>query len=291
VRDRSALDRRTALAGGLGLLAAQVVAHPVLAAPANPIAAIEGRHGGRLGVFAVDLHTGRTLAHRADQRFKLHSTFKGLLAALVLADVARGAERLDAPVRFGRADLLPASPVTEAAVDRGVLTVAELCVAITARSDNAAANLLMARRGGPARLTRFLRSLGDHTTRVDSYEGQMAGRPADHDTTSPRAVVATLRRLLLGPALPPSARATLEHWLRGNEVGRNRLRAAFPPDWIAGDRTGTADGACNDYAFARRPGRAPLLVSAYHAAPGMALTDQEAVIRAVGQAVVAWQRG
>ena len=64
----------------------------VVAEEASVIAEIEKDHGGRLGVFAVDTGTGRTLAHRADERFLMCSTFKGLLAALVLARVDAGLE-------------------------------------------------------------------------------------------------------------------------------------------------------------------------------------------------------
>ena len=281
-------SRRAVLIGGAATLAS--LAAPAPAGDAEGIATLERQHGGTLGVFALDLHTHRTLAYRADQRFKLQSTFKGLLAALVLADVSRGTERLDAIVKFSKADLLPASPVTEAAVERGELTVRELCEAIMYRSDNAAANLLMRRCGGSQRLTAFVRSLGDKETRVDHYEGHLEGNPPADDTTTPRAIVHTARRLLLGATLPPDARAQLEAWMAGNVVGRSRLRAAFPPEWHAGDRTGTGDGICNDYAFARRPAKAPLIVSAYYAAPGADLADQEAVLRAVGRAVVQWQR-
>ncbi|WP_242008343.1 class A beta-lactamase [Sphingomonas ginsenosidivorax] len=285
--NRNPINRRTVLVAGAAALASQAMP---TAAAMDEISALERRYGGRLGVFALDLETGRTFAHRKDQRFKLQSTFKGLLAALVLADVSRGAEKLDGIVHFGKADLLPASPVTEDAVARGQMTVRELCEAIMYRSDNTAANLLMTRRGGPDRLTRFLRGLGDDVTRTDSYEGHMNGRPAAFDTTSPQAIVKTVRTLLLGSALPPSSQRQLETWMEGNVVGRTRLRAAFPSDWRSGDRTGTGDGVCNDYAIARRPGRAPLVMSAYYAAPGMRLLDQEAVIRSVGRTVVEWQK-
>jgi beta-lactamase class A len=281
------LNRRSALIACTAMLASYAIP---AAAEAGVIGAIERRHGGRLGVYALDLQTGRTLAYRANERFKLQSTFKGLLAALVLADVSRGAEKLDAIVHFGKADLLPASPITQAAIARGEMTVGELCEAIMYRSDNTAANLLMARLGGPPRLTKFLRGLADRVTRVDNYEGQLEGHPASFDTTSPRAIVETARHLLLSTTLPIPAREQLKKWMIGNVVGRSRLRATFPPDWTSGDRTGTGNGVCNDYAFAERPGRAPLFMSAYYAARGMPLTDQEAVIRVVGRAIVEWQK-
>lgn len=54
----------------------------------SSLAAIEKKLGGRLGVFALDTGSGRTLANRADERFLMCSTFKGLLAGLVLTRVA-----------------------------------------------------------------------------------------------------------------------------------------------------------------------------------------------------------
>lgn len=217
------------------------------------------------------------------------SSFKGLLSAMVLQDVANGRDSLDATVRYGRSDLMDASPVTEANVERGTMSVRELCEAIMYRSDNTAANLLMRRAGGPARLTKFLRSMGDEVTRVDNYEGQLSDQPLSADSSTPWAVTETMRQIMLGGALPTAARQQWEAWMEGNIVGRTRLRAMFPGDWIAGDRTGTGDGICNDFAFARRPGMAPLVVSAYYTAPGMDLPAQEAVLRDVARLVVTWQ--
>jgi beta-lactamase class A len=77
-----------------------------LAATESPIADIERRHGGRLGVFAIDTGSGRTLAHRADERFLMCSTFKELLAALVLSRADAGKEELTRPVPYSEKDLL-----------------------------------------------------------------------------------------------------------------------------------------------------------------------------------------
>lgn len=276
--------RRAVLAGGAALLIAGAGS-----APAAALAALERRRGGRLGVFALDLQNGQTLGHRTDERFKLMSSFKGLLTAAVLHDVASGREHLDAPVRYGAGDLLDASPVTQANLARGAMSVGDLCAATMIRSDNAAANLLMRRIGGPARVTAFVRALGDPVTRIDNYEGHLTDHPLPADSTTPRAIVGAVRVILFGPTLPAGARAQWRAWMMGNVVGRTRLRAAFPADWSAGDRTGTGDGICNDYAFADRPGRAPLLLSVYHAAPGLELPAQEAVLREASRIIVEWQ--
>ncbi|WP_010163008.1 class A beta-lactamase [Sphingomonas sp. PAMC 26617] len=282
------VGRRTFLSAGAALTIAGT-GHARRDSGAAALAALERHHGGRLGVHALDMHTGRTLGYRADESFKLMSSFKGLLAALVLSNVSKGRDSLQSPVRYGPSDLMAASPVTQANVARGSMTVRELCEAIMLRSDNAAANLLMRRSGGPAGLTAFLRSIGDRVTRIDTYEGHLTDHPLPADSSTPRAVTETVRRILCGPVLPIAGRRLWEGWMAGNIVGRARLRASFPANWIAGDRTGTGDGICNDFAFARRPGIAPLLLSAYYTAPGSELPDQEAVLRAVSRLVVTWQ--
>lgn len=282
------VGRRTFLFGSASLMIAatglvQADAHSTV------LAALERRHGGRLGVFALDMQTGRSLGHCADEPFKLMSSFKGFLSALVLSDVSKGRDSLSSPVRYGPSDLMAASPVTQANVGRGSMSVREMCEAIMYRSDNAAANLLMRRAGGPARLTAFLRSIGDRDTHIENYEGHLTDQPLPADSSTPRAVTETVRRIMLGPVLPIAARRLWESWMEGNIVGRSRLRASFPADWVAGDRTGTGDGICNDFAFARRPSIAPLLLSAYYTAPGLEMPDQEAVLRDVSRLVVTWQ--
>ena len=277
-----ALTRRALVAGLSAAVAAG--AAPAEAVTEDAVAAIERRRGGRLGVFVIDTGSGRTLAHRADERFPLQSTFKGILAALVLSRVDAGADGLEREVPYGARDLLPSSPVTGAHVAEGRMTVGGLCQAILERSDNAAANLLLARVGGPA-LTAYARRLGDPVTRFDSYE--LVRNSLTADCTTPRAIVGLARTVVLGDALRPSSRTLLLRWMAANVPGRSRLRAAFP-SWTACDRTGTAEGVCNDYAVAWPPGRAPLVVAAYYHAPGLELEPQEAALRQVGAAVVAW---
>jgi len=62
------------------------------------LAALERRHGGRLGVAILDTGTQRLISHRGDERFAMCSTFKALTAAHVLARVDRKEEDLS-PIR------------------------------------------------------------------------------------------------------------------------------------------------------------------------------------------------
>jgi beta-lactamase class A len=111
--------------------------------------------GGRLGVAALDVASGRRVGHDEDSRYAMCSSFKLPLAAFILAEVEAGRMSLGQEIAFTRADLLGNSPVVEAHLAEGRLPVERLCAAAIEVSDNAAANLLLARIGGPAGLTRF----------------------------------------------------------------------------------------------------------------------------------------
>ena len=263
------LHRRSLItAGAAGLFAAS----RSLAAVTDPrgavgaLAAIEAAVGGRVGVAAWNTATGAWVKRRPDERFAMCSTFKLFLAATVLDMIDRGALTAGRRIPFSRAALLPHSPTTAAHVDEGALSVSDLCAAAVEESDNGAANLLLRLVGGPAALTRHLRRLGDPTTRLDRIELALnTNLPGDvRDTTSPAAYVRTMHRILLGDGLSAASRRQLEAWMIGCRTGRDRLRAGLPPDWKAGDKTGTGEnGAVNDAAILRPPDRAPILVAVF----------------------------
>jgi beta-lactamase class A len=265
---------------------------PLLAASDSRMADIERRHGGRLGVFAVDTGSDRTLAHRADERFLMCSTFKGLLAALIYARVDAGEEDMSRMISYAAADLIFTSPITKANVGKGMMSVGDLARATLEYSDNTAAILLMRSAGGPAGLTAFLRGMGDMVTRSDRYEPDSNQYDGSRDTTSPRAIVGSARKILLGNILKPESRARLEAGMAACKPGARRIRATLPEGWAVGDRPGeNVYEESNDYAIVRPPDRAPLLVATYYDAPKTSTADREAVIREVGAVFASWAAG
>jgi beta-lactamase class A len=246
--------------------------------------------GGRLGVAALDTGSGRWLLHDEHSRYAMASTFKAALAGAILAEVEQGRLALDEEITFSRADLVPYAPVIEANMERGRLPVARLCAAIVEVSDNVAANLLLARVGGPDGLTRFIRRCGDQVTRLDRTETELnTNLPGDpRDTTSPAAMVGLLRALLFGDALRADSRARLAGWMEGATTGLARLRAGLPAGWRVGDKTGNgANGAANDIAFAIPPGRPAILIACYQSGGNAELATRNAVHAAVARAVAA----
>src|SRR5262245_41199030 len=152
------------------------------------IAALEPKlNGGRLGFAAINTATGEIVEHRSGERFAMASTFKWTLAAAVLDAADKGRLSLSDSVGLAGVEILSTSPVTQAHVAQGAITIEELCEAICKVSDNTGANLLLDKVGGPAGLTAFLRSTGDNATRLDRRELELnqnaQGDP--RDTTKP----------------------------------------------------------------------------------------------------------
>ena len=264
---------------------------------AAALAALEARAGGRLGVCLLDTGSGRLVGHRLDERFAMCSTFKLPLAALVLRAADAGRLRLDEAVAITKADLVSYAPVVEPKVGQ-TLTVAALAEGAQTTSDNAAGNLLLARLGGPAGFTAALRGLGDSVTRLDRTEPQLnIVKPGEeHDTTSPRAMAATMARLLTGDALSAASRERLIGWMVATTTGGKRLRAGLPSSWRSGDKTGTgrADAMTdkvNDIGITWPPGKAPLVITAYFDSSRRTDATQpadEAALAEVGRIAAAW---
>jgi beta-lactamase class A len=252
---------------------------------------VERRVDGRLGVVALDVATGRRLAHRPDERFPMCSTFKWLLAAHVLSRVDRGAEQLDRLIPYGPSDLLEYAPVAREHVAEGALSVSALCAAAIQYSDNTAANLLLGIVGGPRGLTAYVRSIGDPVTRLDRIEPELnSAIPGDpRDTTTPSAMAANLRRVLLGRDLSKASRDQLLDWLVGNTTGAAKLRAGFPRGWRIGDKTGMgSNGATNDVAIVWPAPKAPLLIAAYLTESTAPVDERNGALAEVGKLATAW---
>jgi beta-lactamase class A len=260
-----------------------------LSSAGSELARLEASLGGRIGVSALDLQTSRRIAHRADERFAMCSTFKWALAAHVLAVVSRDA--LEGRLAYTKANLVPYSPVTEPKVSEGSMTIRDLCAAAVTISDNTAANLLLRHVGGPSAFTAFLRRTGDDVTRLDRMEPDLnENAPGDpRDTTTPAAMVGSLHRLLFGNFLGIGGRELLQGWMRSSTTGLDRLRAGLPAGWVAGDKTGTcANGASNDVGFAFPPNRSrPILIASYIEAPVASAEHRNAAHKQIAMRVAA----
>ncbi len=266
-------DRRTILAGSSAALAASALGGCVKTGSSFDASArvrsLEGESGGALGAAVLDTGSGEIFGNRMDERFAHCSSFKLSLAALAMQRAANGGDALDMALPVTSGDIVSYSPVTKERVGQ-TMTIANLAKTTLTKSDNAAANILLRRLGGPKAMTAFWRSIGDDVSRLDRFETDLNFVPPGEvrDTTTPRAMANTVHALLYGYALPGKMRQTLRSWMIETDTGMNRIRGGIPEGWATGDKTGTAfaDGMGSiyvDLAFAEPPTGAPLIITGY----------------------------
>lgn len=222
---------------------------------------LEKKFDARLGVYAIDTGTNRTVAYRPDERFAYSSTFKALAAGLVLQQ--NSLDELDEVITYTKDDLVTYSPITEQHVDTG-MTLREICDAAIRYSDNTAGNLLLEELGGPDGFENGLRQIGDHVTEADRFETDLnSAIPGDiRDTSTPRALATNLKAFTVDDVLPNDKRSILTDWMRENTTGDELIRAAVPTGWEVGDKTGAGGyGTRNDIAIVWPPSRDPIIIA------------------------------
>jgi len=280
-------QRRDFVASALGFFGGVIPAWGGSGADAA-FSEIEARLGGRVGLSVIDTGSGKTLSWRGGERFAMCSSFKWVLAASVLARADKGELHLDDLISYGPKQILPHAPITGAHVKQGHMRIEDLCAAAVEESDNTAANLLLARIGGPASVTAYARSVGDHVTRLDRNEPSLNENRAHdpRDTTTPDAMVQTMKAVWTGDALSPPSRVKLLDWLKKCDTGSHRLRAGIPASWSEGDKTGTGDrGAAVDNAILWPPHRAPILAAAYTSDSAKPTEQLEAALADLGRLI------
>lgn len=230
-------------------------------ATAHRFMQLEKKFDARLGVYAIDTGTNRTVVYRPEERFAYSSTFKALAAGAVLQQ--NSMDELDEVITYTREDLVTYSPITEQHVDTG-MTLREICDAAIRYSDNTAGNLLLQELGGPDGFENALRQIGDHVTEADRFETELnSAIPGDiRDTSTARALATNLKAFTVDDVLPEDKRTILTNWMRTNTTGDELIRAAVPKGWEVGDKTGAGGyGTRNDIAIVWPPNRDPIIIA------------------------------
>ncbi|MCQ6266778.1 class A beta-lactamase [Fictibacillus sp. WQ 8-8] len=215
----------------------------------DDFAKLEKKFDARLGVFALDTGTNKTVTYRSDERFAYASTHKALAVGALLQQ--KSIEDLNQRITYTRDDLVNFNPITEKHVDTG-MTLKELCDASIRYSDNTAENLILKQLGGPSGLKKSLREIGDNVTNPERFEPELneVKQGEKHDTSTPRALATSLQAFAIGDALPTEKRTILTNWLKRNTTGDTLIRAGVPKSWEVADKTGAGSyGTRNDIAI------------------------------------------
>ena len=235
----------------------------------------------RVGMAVFDANTGMTWQYRGDERFPLNSTHKVFSCAAMLAKVDGKHLSLDQSVSINRGMLVTYSPITEKSLSPKTITLGKVCQAAVSYSDNTAANVVFDAIGGSTGFNAYMRSIGDEETQLDRKEPELnEGTPGDvRDTTTPNAIVNSLRKILLGDVLSDPSRSELTQWMLDDQVAGALLRASLPSDWKIADKTGAGGyGSRSIVAVIWPPSKQPLVVGIY-------ITQTKASMQASNQAI------
>ncbi|MBS0286969.1 MAG: class A beta-lactamase [Proteobacteria bacterium] len=251
---------------------------------------LENTTEGRIGIFAVNTENGQIIEYRANETFPTGCTSKVIGVSAVLKKSMDDSSLLATSIKYAKEDLAPWSPITEKNISQG-LTIQELCAASISYSDNTAMNLLLKQIGGVQGMNQFARTIEDPTFRQDHdwpLEAYSGGPNNLNDTSTPKAMVESLRKLTLGNVLDKPQKDLLITWLKDTTTGAARIRSGVPQGWVVGNKTGTGGiyGSTNDLAIIWPTKHEPLLLGVYYTSDNKKAMKREDIVSTATKLVV-----
>ncbi len=240
--------------------------------------AIASRHPGRLGVCAQDERSAPVCVN-GNQRFSLQSVMKVVAAAAAMDAVDRNQMKLEEPITVRRKDLsVYVQPIADIVAKQGQFdtTIGDIIRRAVVQSDNAAADILVARLGGPEAVQDFLNRKGLANLRIDRDERHLqsestgltwkpeyvdperfakarqalskqardaafeAYRKDERDTATPEGMTLFLHALMTGRLLSPASTRHLMDVMSQTATAPDRLRAGAARGWTVAHKTGSS---------------------------------------------------
>lgn len=252
--------------------------------------------GGRAGVYAEHIETGRTVGLNAAEPFPMASTYKVAIAGTVLHGVGTGTLALGQLVTVDDAHRVASDVIASKFPHTGIaLSVHNLLEVMLTDSDNTATDVLLDLIGGPGTVTGWLRSIGNDDQRVDrstrdlinEFFGLKSGqslrqafeeRPelealgispnpayddAPQDTSTPMAMVQLLTGLYRDEVLRRDLCDVLLATLTRCTTGNARIRGLLPAGTIVANKTGTIGGTVNDVGIITLPDGSHIAIAVF----------------------------
>lgn len=241
---------------------------------------LEARHGGRIGIAALDMQSGNRTVWRGHDRFAFCSTFKPFLSLATLQRIEREEEWMDRRIAIKASDIVPHAPITGPLVGSS-MTIGELMQASVQFSDNPATNILIRELGGIAVWRKWWPTIGDTMTLVSRLEPDLnSALPIDtRDTCLPEQMLANLHLMAFGNLLQSDHEVMIETWMQDSTGGEARLKAAAPEGWTVAHKSGTGGyGTTNDIGILTPVTGAPVVMAVYYTGAEAALPEQRDAI-------------
>ncbi|MBS9920589.1 CARB family carbenicillin-hydrolyzing class A beta-lactamase [Vibrio alginolyticus] len=252
------------------------------------ISLLEQQTSSRIGVSVWDTQADERWDYRGDERFPLMSTFKTLACAKMLSDMDSGKLSKNATAKVDERSIVVWSPVMDKLAGQNT-RIEHACEAAMLMSDNTAANLVLNEIGGPKAVTMFLRTIGDKATRLDRIEPRLnEATPGDsRDTTTPNAILNTLRTLVEGETLSYESRVQLKIWMQDNKVSDSLMRSVLPTGWSIADRSGAGGhGSRGINAIIWKENHRPVYISIYVTETELSLQTRDQLVAQISQLIL-----
>jgi beta-lactamase class A len=273
----------------------------------DQVAAAAARAGGRMGIAAILVESGRKLSVHGDDVFYMASTVKVPVAVHVLILVEEGRLKLDQKETLLASDIAPGVSKLRGRLKAGnVFTIRELLTDMIEDSDNTACDMLLRLSGGAAAVTKHMREQGLASFDAGGTEGELAKEydaapqkflDAHRAGVSPMDMARLLVRLETGKLLRPETTQVLRGLMVGAKTGPERIKGKLPAGTPVEHKTGTGgdragvNAATNDIGIITLPSGRHIALAVYNSGSDKDMKAREAAIAAVARLVYdAWLR-
>jgi len=277
---------------------------------------------GHMGVAAQEIGTETRIKLNGDEAFVMASTLKVAVAVTLLDLVDQGQIKLSDLIDISPEMMVAGpNPIVQNFVHPGLkLSIANLIEVMITESDNTAADICLKLAGGPASVTKKLRSIGILEQRIDRYGVELlqdfCGLPTrgyasavveavtkdptllaripnrniefeidPRDQTTPNAMLDLLLAIDSGEVLGNKSREFLLASMSRTRTGGARLKGLLPRGALVAHKTGTLGGVANDVGFITLPDGRRFAIAVFTKSSATPEGDRERAIAEVSRTI------
>ncbi len=200
---------------------------------------------GRVGVKALLLETGESVALSSNEHFPMQSVYKLPIAMAVLRQVDAGKITLDQKVRVEKSDFVRKgmrSPIRDENPNGAELTVNELLRLAVSESDGTASDVLLKLVGGSEAAMNYLNKIKVSDMIIANSEKEFGQDQTLQykNWASPDGAIDLLRALHERRGISEQSKALLIKFMTESPTGPKRLKGLLPKDAVVAHKTGTS---------------------------------------------------
>lgn len=262
----------------------------------NEVKEIAAQANGRVGVCALVLETGETLASlNPRDHFPMQSVYKLPISLAVMQAVEAGKLKLADKVSISKSEFIGRaahSPIRDKFPQGTSLTLEELLRYALVESDGTASDVLMRLTGGPAAVQTYLSGLGIKEMIVLDTEQAFTENHSlqFRNYATPEAAVTLLRVLHERQGMSEASQALLLKLMTESTTGPKRLKGLLPAGTPVAHKTGTSGtekgitAATNDIGIITLPKGKHLAIAVFVADSPADEATRDGVIARIAQA-------